>query len=286
MWVEDELRNVALSVNQTTLLNLQPVSRFPERAREGMIIYADGANLNPGAGEGPYVYDGTVWKNMISAGFQPLDADLTAIAGLTGVNVIYYRSANVPPTWSPVVIGNSLTFTSGTLGVSPNVVADFARFDGGSSPLSGLGTVMSVSCAGAGTQWGISIRMMLDGGNYMLFTNSTDVTIGSISNLSGGSVAYNTTCDAELKTEVENLPPVGDIIDRLRPVRFKWKHRLESGYWSGFVAQEAHSVVPQAVTPRDGIIPWMMDYSKLVPLLVAEVKSLRERIAALEAARG
>jgi hypothetical protein len=46
-------------------------------------------------------------------GAQPLDADLTAIAALTGTNTIYYRSA--ANTWSPVVIGANLTFTGGTL---------------------------------------------------------------------------------------------------------------------------------------------------------------------------
>jgi hypothetical protein len=45
--------------------------------------------------------------------FQPLDADLTALAALTGVNVIYYRSA--ADTWSPVTIGTGISFTGGTL---------------------------------------------------------------------------------------------------------------------------------------------------------------------------
>jgi hypothetical protein len=47
------------------------------------------------------------------AGYQPLDADLTAIAALSGINVIYYRSA--ADTWSAVTIGTGLSFSSGTL---------------------------------------------------------------------------------------------------------------------------------------------------------------------------
>lgn len=46
-------------------------------------------------------------------GAQPLDADLTSLAGATGTNTIYYRSA--ANTWSPVVVGTNLTFTGGTL---------------------------------------------------------------------------------------------------------------------------------------------------------------------------
>jgi hypothetical protein len=50
---------------------------------------------------------------------QPLDADLTALAALTGTNTMYYRS--VANTWTPVTIGTGLTFTSGTLSANPSV---------------------------------------------------------------------------------------------------------------------------------------------------------------------
>jgi len=48
-----------------------------------------------------------------SGAFQPLDPDLTAIAALTGINVIYYRSA--ADTWAAITIGTGLSFSSGTL---------------------------------------------------------------------------------------------------------------------------------------------------------------------------
>jgi hypothetical protein len=47
---------------------------------------------------------------------QPLDADLTAIAALSGTNTLYYRSG--ADTWSPVTIGSGLTFSGGSLSVS------------------------------------------------------------------------------------------------------------------------------------------------------------------------
>ena len=49
-------------------------------------------------------------------GAQAADADLTALAGLTGTNNIYYRSA--ADTWTSVTIGTGLTFTGGTLAAS------------------------------------------------------------------------------------------------------------------------------------------------------------------------
>ena len=62
------------------------------------------------------------------SGYQPLDADLTAIAALTGTNTIYYRSA--ANTWTAVTIGGNMTFSGGTL----NSVA------GGSGNVSNSGT--------------------------------------------------------------------------------------------------------------------------------------------------
>jgi hypothetical protein len=48
-----------------------------------------------------------------AAAYQPLDADLTALAALTGTNTIYFRSAaNV---WSPVVVSTGLAFSGGNL---------------------------------------------------------------------------------------------------------------------------------------------------------------------------
>jgi hypothetical protein len=44
---------------------------------------------------------------------QPLDADLTAIAALTGIGVLYYRSA--ANTWSPVTYAGGITFSGGVL---------------------------------------------------------------------------------------------------------------------------------------------------------------------------
>jgi hypothetical protein len=51
--------------------------------------------------------------NISSLGLQPLDADLTSIAGATVTNQWLYRSGT--DTWSPVTIGANLTFTGGTL---------------------------------------------------------------------------------------------------------------------------------------------------------------------------
>jgi hypothetical protein len=55
----------------------------------------------------------TAYVKANLANFQPLDADLTSLAGASATNAIFYRS--VADTWAPVTIGANLTFSGGTL---------------------------------------------------------------------------------------------------------------------------------------------------------------------------
>lgn len=50
---------------------------------------------------------------LSNLGAQPLDNDLTSLAGASSTNSIYYRSAT--DTWSPVTIGRNLGFSNGIL---------------------------------------------------------------------------------------------------------------------------------------------------------------------------
>lgn len=44
-----------------------PVSDVePARPRDGMLVYADGTNWDPGAGEGIYAYFGSTWNSLHS----------------------------------------------------------------------------------------------------------------------------------------------------------------------------------------------------------------------------
>jgi len=108
---------------------------------------------------------------------------------------------------------------------------------------------------------------------------TTDV--GSIST-NGTTTAYNTTSDARLKTNVSDAAPASALIDAIQVRQFDWK--VDNSHQRyGMVAQELLEVAPEAVSvPTDPEEMMGVDYSKLVPMLIKEVQSLRTRLAALE----
>jgi hypothetical protein len=113
---------------------------------------------------------------------------------------------------------------------------------------------------------------------------------GTATRNGANSVAYTTTSDYRLKTNIE---PLTDAVARLLQIpahRFNWLADPSGQKVDGFLAHEAQAVVPEAVTgTKDAVdadgkpIYQGIDQSKLVPLLVAAVQELAARVAALEA---
>src|SRR5262245_8852003 len=58
-------------------VELRTVHVEPEKPREGMIVYADGVDWDPGFGEGPYSYDGTGWVPMFGGVASIPDGSIT-----------------------------------------------------------------------------------------------------------------------------------------------------------------------------------------------------------------
>jgi len=121
-----------------------------------------------------------------------------------------------------------------------------------------------------------------NGGSYYHATfTEANTQRGSI--VSNGSVTlYNTTSDQRLKENIVNAPEFGDVIDALQVRSFDWKSN-QTHQRAGFIAQELVTVAPEAVHhPVNEEEMMAVDYSKLVPMLVKEIQSLRKRIVALE----
>jgi hypothetical protein len=126
------------------------------------------------------------------------------------------------------------------------------------------------------------------GTQAVLFKNLATTDVGSIST-SATATAYNTSSDARLKFNVEDLRGAMDILRQLRPIAHLWKADGSRGH--SFLAHEVAEVVDGVVTGEadatndDGTLrPQQIDLSKLVPWLVAGLKELDARLTALESA--
>jgi hypothetical protein len=121
------------------------------------------------------------------------------------------------------------------------------------------------------------------------YTEAGGTARGSITyNRAGGLVAYNTTSDYRAKDILGPVQNSGATIDALKVYEGQMKGATQSRPM--LVAHEAQAVTPYAVTgekdavKEDGTPDYQqMDVSSLVPLLIAEIQSLRVRIAQLEA---
>ena len=123
-----------------------------------------------------------------------------------------------------------------------------------------------------------------------------DTICGEIRNIGGTSVAYQTSSDYRLK---ENVVDIADGISRvkqLQPKRFNFIAD-DTKTVDGFIAHEAQTVVPEAVSgTKDEVnadgdaVMQGIDQAKLVPLLtaalqeaIAKIETLETKVAALEA---
>lgn len=186
---------------------------------------------------------------------------------------------------------------------------------------SDFGTIPGVNRSGTSI-WGSNGSLAGErgtGGKYFIFYHfQTASEIGSIENLNGTSVRYNTSSDYRLKENIVSIDGAFDRIKQLMPRRFNFINDAEFTI-DGFIAHEVQDVVPEAVSgKKDGIKVWLededlpenvsigdpkldedgntipeyqgIDQSKLVPLLtaalqeaIAKIETLEAKVAALEA---
>jgi len=169
-----------------------------------------------------------------------------------------------------------------TLGLSTSG-AERARIDSsGNLLVGGTGTTTT----SGGIQIGLNssypeIRIVTNGttSRYgMEFCNTVNGAVGNIT-INSTSTSYNTSSDQRLKENIQDADSASSLIDALQVRKFDWKSD-NSHQRYGFVAQELVTVAPEAVyQPEDADQMMAVDYSKLVPMLVKEIQSLRKRLA-------
>lgn len=169
----------------------------------------------------------------------------------------------------------------------------------GSYPLYATGVnagVLLVENSGAGSA-AQTAMYIINGGTSAdnqfihFYTDGTAATAtlrGSITyNRAGGLVAYNVTSDHRAKDITGKYEASGETIDQLQVYMGKMKGATIARPM--MIAHEAASVVPYAVTgekdaedEKGDPIYQSMDHQIFVPLLIAEVQSLRNRLKQLE----
>lgn len=148
---------------------------------------------------------------------------------------------------------------------------------------SGASAGWTTGTAAVGTQ--SSSKTSTASQTHYQFVNPNGL-VGSITT-TASATAFNTSSDQRLKENFTDLD-ASSMIDAIRMYEFSWKADGTRGF--GVKAQECFEVFPEAITVGVGVqgdedyMPWSADYSKFVPLLLAEVKALRGRLASAEAA--
>ena len=108
--------------------------------------------------------------------------------------------------------------------------------------------------------------------------------IGSITQNGTTAVAYNTSSDYRLKDIAGPIQNSGAYIDALKPVQGSWK--ADGSRFIGLIAHEVQEVSETQIATgvKDGEEMQAMDYSapELIANLIAEIQSLRARVAQLE----
>ncbi len=106
-------------------------------------------------------------------------------------------------------------------------------------------------------------------------------TVGSIS-VTASTTSYNTSSDQRLKENIADADDAGSKIDAIQVRKYDWKADGSHQDY-GMIAQELQLVAPEAVSgDADSENMMGVDYSKLVPMLIKEIQSLRNRVAQLE----
>jgi hypothetical protein len=234
-------------------------------------------NTAVGYGSGNAITTGA--KNTIIGGFSGNQGGLDI---RTASNYIVLSDGDGNPRGVFDSSGNLLVgTTTSPSGVSPvktaSVTGDGAAFYGVNNSVSGSYTVGLWNQATSGDRRLISF-----------YAGATETGVGSIV-YNGTLTLYNTTSDYRLKTVVGPVANAGQRIDALQPVEYTWN--ADGSRTRGFLAHEFQEVYPSSVTgDKDAVDAdgkpvyqsMQASTSEVIADLVAELQSLRARVAQLE----
>ena len=132
----------------------------------------------------------------------------------------------------------------------------------------------------------LALNRLASDGSLALFYRQTS-QVGSIS-VSTVLTTYNTTSDYRLKTVIGSVNNAGERIDALQPIEYDWN---SGGRTRGFLAHQFAEVYPTSVNGEKDAVDkegnpvyqaMQASTSEVMADLIAEIQSLRKRVAQLE----
>jgi len=178
--------------------------------------------------------------------------------------------------------------SSGNVGIGTTSPSQRLHVNGGVQGNRFIATSNNNSIASAGLYGGIGLTIKnvyssssTSYATMISFKNNINGEAGRI-RTNGSSTQYVSTSDERLKENIQDAGDAGAKIDAIQIRQFDWKGSGEHEDF-GVIAQELQSVAPEAVSEGETADDMMgVDYSKLVPTLIKEIQSLRNRVAELE----
>ena len=116
--------------------------------------------------------------------------------------------------------------------------------------------------------------------NGGILSNGNLTVNGTIT--STGDITAFFTSDKRLKNNIIKIDDSNSVINSLNGYKYEWNEKSnQTGEGVGVIAQEVQELIPSAVKEnKDGYLS--VDYIKLIPYLIEEVKGLNNRIKILE----
>ncbi|NBW22830.1 MAG: hypothetical protein EBR82_84280, partial [Caulobacteraceae bacterium] len=205
---------------------------------------------------------------------------------LSGVDAYLYNRENGPLLFGTNNTGHARIDSSGNLlvGTTSQFLSEKLSVDTGNTV--GIG----IKTTGGASNSPISSWNATTTGDafFAAFATETSITVrGSITyNRAGGLTAYNTTSDYRAKDISGPVTDSGALIDSVPVYMGTMKGATQERPM--FIAHEtpayAHTGEKDAVDADGNPVYQQMDASALIPVMWAEIKSLRQRVAQLEGA--
>jgi hypothetical protein len=157
------------------------------------------------------------------------------------------------------------------------------RIDSSGNVLIGTNTINTISPRltllgqTAGKQWSCGPTSGND--NFFVYNQASAGVY-----ISYGGTSWTSSSDERIKDIIEPITDAANKVSKLRAVIGKFKADEEGTRRSFLIAQDVQAVLPEAVNVQNDEIGTLgVAYTDVIPLLVAAIQELNEKVAALEA---